>query len=76
MICKPGYTIVNDGSCQLEDPKCLVYGERGCKKCVKGYKLDKYNKCQYADEHCWDFSEKGHCTNCDRLYFLNVWNKC
>lgn len=56
MICKPGYTIVNDGSCQLEDPKCLVYGERGCKKCVKGYKLDKYNKCQYADEHCWDFS--------------------
>lgn len=54
----------------------MVSGAKGCNKCVKGYRVDQNGRCQYADEHCWDFSEQGHCTNCDRLYFLNQFNKC
>ena len=43
---------------------------------MKGYRVDSSALCQYADDHCWDFSEKGTCTNCDRLYFLNSLKKC
>ena len=43
---------------------------------MKGYRVDYSGVCQYADDHCWDFSEQGHCTNCDRLFFLNIHNKC
>ena len=32
--------------------------------------------CEYGDEHCWDFSKKGNCNNCDRLYFLSPLNIC
>lgn len=75
-ICKPGFVIASDGSCKNQDPNCLVTNEIGCKKCVKGYRLDGNGYCQYTDEHCWDFSPQGSCTNCDRLYFLNRYNKC
>lgn len=75
-VCKPGYFISKDGSCVREDLKCQKYGRNGCDKCVKGYRLDNRGLCQYADEHCWDFTKEGHCTNCDRLYFLNQFHKC
>lgn len=59
VACKAGYVIAFDGSCQVEDPKCLVYCDKPgcqCQKCVKGYRVDDSGLCQYADEHCWDFS--------------------
>lgn len=76
VICKPGFALATDGSCRTQDPYCLVYATNGCSKCIKGYRLDSNGACQYADEHCWDFSAQGSCTNCDRLYFLNQFNKC
>ena len=48
-LCRPGFFLAKDGSCKVEDPKCLVYGASYCEKCVKGYRLDQNGKCEYAD---------------------------
>lgn len=38
--------------------------------------IDKLGICQYRDEHCLSFTPKGHCSNCNNIYFLNGFNKC
>lgn len=45
VICKPGFSLAQDNSCRVSDPKCLIDGKKGCKKCVKGYKVDKRGVC-------------------------------
>ena len=45
VVCKAGYMLIGDGSCREEDQKCLVYGDKGCKKCTKGYKDDRTGIC-------------------------------
>jgi hypothetical protein len=49
VVCKPGYVLATDGSCQYQDPKCLVTSVTGCITCIKGYVIDSHGACQYVD---------------------------
>lgn len=78
IACDQGYVKNSIGLCYREDPNCYLYneGRTACNKCIKGYRFDSNGQCEYADEHCWDFTADGVCMNCDRIYFLDQYNKC
>ena len=74
--CFGGY-IIENGLCTTGDPSCAEYDFKTgqCLRCKQGYRVVN-NRCQYEDMHCQSFSSKGHCQNCQRLYFLNPLKQC
>lgn len=72
-----GNYLLENGLCTTGDPSCVEYDFKSgnCLRCKQGYKVVN-GKCQYEDSHCQSFTSKGHCQNCQRLYFLNPLKQC
>lgn len=78
--CNPGYSFINETSCEkckTENCKICDKSLTNCRKCNSGFFLKNNTiECGKCEVNCVECSENGKCISCSTLYYLNSSGIC